>query len=80
MSTILHTTTETLFRELDFRESNGLEVSLLWNAPTDAVSVHVFDTGSNETFETEVPRDLAREAFFHPFTFIRARGMTKPID
>ena len=70
MSTTLDHRTETLFRELDYRETNGIEVSLLWNAHTDAVNVHVFDTHTNETFEATVQRDRAREAFLHPFSFV----------
>lgn len=73
MSTTLDNSTETLFRELDYRETNGVEVSLLWNAHTDAISVHVFDTRTSQTFEATVASASAREAFLHPFTFVLER-------
>lgn len=73
MSTTLDNGRETFLRELDFRETGGIEVSLLWNAYTDAVSVHVFDAHSNEMFEARVRRERAREAFLHPYAFIHRR-------
>jgi hypothetical protein len=57
------------FQELDYRESNGIQVSLLWNRSDNSVSVAVFDVRSDETFEIAVAADFALDAFHHPFAY-----------
>jgi hypothetical protein len=57
------------FHELDYRESNGIQVSLLWNRADNSVSVAVHDIRSAETFEIAVSADLALDAFHHPFAY-----------
>jgi hypothetical protein len=57
------------FKELDYRESNGIQVSLLWNRADNSVSVAVHDIRSAETFEIAVQADLALDAFHHPFAY-----------
>ena len=57
----------TPIRELDHRSSDGIDVSLLWNAFTDRVSVSVHDQRSGEIFVLEVPGADALEAFNHPY-------------
>jgi hypothetical protein len=47
----LNTDTQKLFHELDYRENDGIEVSLLWNQSDNTLSVYVCDTRSNESFE-----------------------------
>ena len=57
-----------LFVELDYRESDGIEVWLLWNRG-DSLTVYVSDTRTNETFELPVTPARAREVFLHPFGY-----------
>jgi hypothetical protein len=59
--------TESLFAELDYRESDGIEVSLLWNRSDDSLSVYVSDIRTNDTFELPVTAAHAREVFLHPY-------------
>jgi len=56
-------------RELDSRESDGLEVSLVWYPAEDAIAVKVLDLRTGERFEFPVPSSQARDAFDHPFAY-----------
>ena len=67
----MRTFPELAIRELDHRSSDGIDVRLLWNSRTNRVSVAVEDHRSDETFVIEVPGDEAREAFAHPYAYIR---------
>jgi hypothetical protein len=62
------TTTETA-RELDYREGDGLEVTLAWYPEDDAIAVKVLDTRTGERFEFTVDPESARDAFHHPFAY-----------
>ena len=55
-------------RELDYRAGDGIEVRLLWNPKTNAVSVWVAER-EGSTFEFEVPPGDALEAFHHPYAY-----------
>ena len=63
------TTLESSIRELSYRETDGIQVSLLWSAMTDGVSVLVTDTRTDESFELDVPAKDALDAFEHPFAY-----------
>jgi hypothetical protein len=67
-------TTESLFEELDYREADGIEISLLWNRDSDTLSVHVFDTKVGECLEIAVPAGDALEAFRHPYAYAALRA------
>ena len=56
-------------RELDSREADGLEITLVWYAADNAVAVRVFDTRSGERHEIPVDAADARDAFEHPFAY-----------
>jgi hypothetical protein len=56
-------------RELDYRESDGLEVRLVWYPAENAVAVRVFDTRIGERFEVSVNAADARDAFNHPYAY-----------
>jgi hypothetical protein len=56
-------------RELDYREGDGLEVTLVWYAARDAIAVKVLDTRTGERFEIQVDKAVARDAFHHPFAY-----------
>lgn len=61
--------------ELAFRESDGIEVSLLWNRATDTVSVLVADMRSGDAFELPVEGESPLEVFNHPYAFAAFRGI-----
>jgi hypothetical protein len=56
-------------RELDYREGDGLEVTLVWYPGRDAIAVKVLDTRTGERFEIPVDKASARDAFSHPFAY-----------
>jgi hypothetical protein len=62
------TSTDTA-RELDYREDDGLEVTLVWYPANDAIAVKVLDTRTGERFEFPVDPTSAGDAFHHPFAY-----------
>ena len=58
-----------LIRELDHRKSNGIEVTLLWNARTKAISVSVVEEPGATSIQFEVPPADALDAFRHPYVY-----------
>jgi hypothetical protein len=67
-------TTTDLTRELDHRESDGIEVRLLWRPHDDTAIVAVSDSRTGESFSVEV-RDGERavDVFKHPFAYAGSR-------
>jgi len=61
-------------RELDARNSDGIDVRLLWHPVDDHVSVAVNDTQTGESFELPV-RDgqPALDVFQHPYAYAAMR-------
>lgn len=55
--------------ELADRESDGVEVSLLWSRSSGCIRVIVTDTKLVQGFELDVARADALEAFYHPFAY-----------
>jgi len=55
--------------DLADRESDGLEVTLLWSEPSGRVRVTVFDSKLDEGFELDVAGADALAAFHHPFAY-----------
>jgi len=72
----MNTTTDTTsrFEELDYRENDGIEVSLLWSRIDDRLSVFVVDGKSDEQFELHVEGHEAMEVFRHPFAYAAGRA------
>jgi hypothetical protein len=58
-------------RELDHRKTDGIDVTLLWDADANRVSVAVIDERSGEMFELDVPGADALYAFNHPYAYPR---------
>ena len=56
-------------RELDSREADGLEITLVWYPAENALAVLVFDSKSGERHEIPVDAADARDAFEHPFAY-----------
>jgi hypothetical protein len=56
-------------RELAVRESDGINVVLLWYPSSDAVTVSVEDARVGECFQLAVAPNRALDAFYHPFAY-----------
>jgi hypothetical protein len=72
--------TEPLFEELDRRESEGIEVALLWSRSDDSLSVFVCDTRTSEAYEIAVSAAEALDAFRHPYAYAAFRGLLPARD
>ncbi len=68
MQTTLGTPAQT-FVELDYRESDGIEVSLLWNRSDDSLTVLVSDARTSDAFEVSVVAEIAVDAVNHPYAY-----------
>jgi hypothetical protein len=62
-------------RELDFRSTDGLEVTLLWQPESDATTVKVFDAKTGDDFVLDVEPADAMDAFHHPYAYAASRGL-----
>ena len=61
--------TDSPLRELAHRVSSGAEITLLWNEPTGAVTVSVWNRGSGQQTEFAAAPARALEAFYHPYAY-----------
>jgi hypothetical protein len=57
-------------RELAYRESQGLEITLLWHPADDSLTVLVVDTWSGTSFALTAERDRVLDVFNHPFAHV----------
>jgi hypothetical protein len=62
-------------RELARRSTDGIEVPLFWNGPTDWVTIEIVDRRFDERLEFEVACDKALDAFRHPYAYAPARAL-----
>jgi hypothetical protein len=62
-------TSTSVIRELDQRTSDGISVTLLWNARTNRVFISVFEQRPGAAFEFEVAAADALDAFHHPYAY-----------
>jgi hypothetical protein len=58
--------------ELATRHSAGVDVRLFWRREGDVCTVAVNDDRTGETFEVQVTRERALDAFYHPFAYADA--------
>lgn len=56
-------------RNLAYRESDGLTVSLDFTPESGSVTCSVQDTRTDDSFTVDCPRSAALEVFYHPFAF-----------
>jgi hypothetical protein len=56
-------------RELAARESDGINVLLLWHPRENAVTVSVEDARVGDCFQLAVAPERALDAFHHPFAY-----------
>jgi hypothetical protein len=69
-------------RELAHRASNGISVSLYWDAVGDMLTLEVRNECDGEHFELEVPRNRALDAFHHPYAYrvkAKVRELAAPV-
>ena len=59
-------------RELAHRASNGIEVSLYWDEPSNTVTVEIFDAHLEEGLAFGVEAAEALDAFHHPYALAAA--------
>jgi len=62
-----HALTEAVPRELAFRAGDGIEVSLLWSALENRLTVTVSESRSGEQFALDAAHDNALDVFYHPY-------------
>ncbi len=56
-------------RELAARESDGINVRLLWHPVENALTVSVEDARVGDRFRLAVAPERALDAFYHPFAY-----------
>jgi hypothetical protein len=56
-------------RELAARETDGINILLLWHPGSDALTVSVEDVRVGECFQLAVAPDRALDAFYHPYAY-----------
>lgn len=61
-------------RELAYRLTGGLEVTLYWHAYDNSTSIDVHQLETDETISFPVPADRALDAFHHPFAHLASKG------
>jgi hypothetical protein len=67
-----------MFRELDHRQADGIDVWLLWNEATGGVVVSVFDAKRGEAFEIPVcAGERPLDVFRHPFAYAAHRRIER---
>jgi len=67
--------TETPFRELAHRESDGLKIVLSWHCVSGDLTVCVSDVRSGAYFELPAAPKLAMDIFEHPYAYAAFRGV-----
>ncbi len=55
--------------ELDGRQAAGIDVQLLWDPCTHALTVVVHDTKTDQTVAIDVEPRQALDVFHHPFAY-----------
>ena len=61
-------------RELAYRMTDGVEVTLLWSEHDGRLTVTIFDDRTGEFFEVEAPREKALDVFYHPFSYAESNS------
>lgn len=61
-------------QELAHRNSGGIEVTLLWSAADNELTVQVIDHFADEGFEVAVDHDRANHAYRHPWAYAAEKG------
>jgi hypothetical protein len=62
-------TNKQITRELAYRTSRGIDVTLLWNAETGELTVTALDSSTSELLELPTEPEHALDVFNHPFAY-----------
>jgi hypothetical protein len=71
------------WRELAYRASDGVEVSLFWSKDDDELVVRVSDGRTRDSFELPVGKANPLDVFYHPYAYAAFAGLdhrTAPSD
>jgi hypothetical protein len=68
------------YRELAYRETDGLEIVLFWHQASGRITVTVSDTRTGAYFELDAPPEEALEVFHHPYPYAAASGVPYDTD
>jgi hypothetical protein len=60
-------------QELEQRENDGIEVTLLWQPGTDRLTVSVLDARTGEAFALPAGPTDAMDVFHHPYAYAARR-------
>jgi len=63
-----------VIRELDRRQSDGIDVRLLWHQTDDHLVVAVFDAKTGHGFQVRAAPHRALEVFHHPYAYAASEG------
>ncbi len=61
-------------RELAHRNQDGLQVTLLWDARSNEVSIELVDERQETAFAFSVDAKSALDAFYHPYVYAPVLG------
>lgn len=64
-------------RELARRTSSGIDVTLLWNERTGALTISVRNRGTGAHFQFAAQPDEALHAFYHPYAYAAAQRLPR---
>lgn len=60
--------------QLAFRESDRIEVALLWHRSSERLTVSVLDTRSGESFALDASPERCLDVFNHPYAYAAERA------
>ena len=66
-------------KELAYRESNGISVTLFWHSGTNRVSVVVHDWQHGDWFELRARAENAMDVFEHPYAYAAPLPCGEPV-
>lgn len=66
-------------KELAYRETNGIAVTLFWHSVTQRLSVVVHDWQNGEWFELTARAENAMDVFEHPYAYASRTVLHEPV-
>ena len=66
-------------KELAYRESNGIAVTLFWHSGTNRLSVVVHDWRNGDWFELKAQAGNALDVFEHPYAYAAPVACREPV-
>lgn len=66
-------------KDLAYRESNGISVTLYWHSGTNRLRVSVYDSSNGDSFELDAEPRNAMDVFRHPYAYAAARPLVADV-